>query len=267
LPEGPECRRMALQLSERVSNRTIQSIEMVSGRYTKKPIENIEKFEDEFPIKILGAGVHGKFIFMLLSHQWSLWSTLGMTGSWSDKSNKHSRVKFVLNDGELYYNDQRNFGTIKFMQGKQPLVDKLNSLGPDLLAEECKDDLFLERISKKKKKTVAEAIMDQSVLSGVGNYVKAESLYLARISPNRIVETLTSEEVQVLNKATRSVLLNSFESGGATIKSYTDFYGEAGDATDRFAVYNKKFDPVGNPVVREKTADGRTTHWVPAIQK
>ena len=267
MPEGPECRRMALQLSERVTNRTIQSIEILSGRYTKKPIENSEPFEDDFPIKVHGAGVHGKFIFMLLDHQWSLWSTLGMTGSWSDKLSKHSRVKFVLNDGELFYNDQRNFGTIKFMQGKKPLIDKLNSLGPDLLAEECEDELFIERLMKKKKKTVAEALMDQSVLSGVGNYVKAEALYLARLSPNRVVATLTHREAILLNKTVRSVLLNSFESGGATIKSYTDFYGETGNATDRFAVYNKKFDPSGNPVVREKTADGRTTHWVPAVQK
>ena len=83
MPEGPECRRMAHQLAERVSNRTIKSIEIVSGRYTKKPIENIEKFEDDLPIKIQGAGVHGKFIFFLLNSQWSIWNTLGMTGSWS----------------------------------------------------------------------------------------------------------------------------------------------------------------------------------------
>ena len=53
---------------------------------------------------------------------------------------------------------------------------------------------------------------------------------------------------------------------GATIKSYADFYGDVGTATDRFLVYGKKFDPNGNPVVREKTADGRTTHWVPKVQ-
>lgn len=266
MPEGPECRRMALQLSERVSNRTIESIEILSGRYTKKPIENIEEFKDDFPIKFHGAGVHGKFIFMLLDQQWSLWSTLGMTGSWAEKPTKHSRIKFVLNDGDLYYNDQRNFGTLKLAQGKGPLVKKLNSLGPDLLAEECTNDLFIERLMKKKTKTLAQAIMDQSVLSGVGNYVKAESLYLAKLSPNRIVESLSHDEFVLLNQATRSVLVNSFESGGATIKSYSDFYGESGTASDRFVVYNKKFDPSGNPVVREKTADGRTTHWVPGIQ-
>ena len=266
MPEGPECRRMAHQLAERVSNRTIKSIEIVSGRYTKKPIENIEKFEDDLPIKIQGAGVHGKFIFFLLNSQWSIWNTLGMTGSWSSDLKKHSRVKFCLDEGERYYNDQRNFGTLKFVQGKQPLVKKLSSLGPDLLAEECSNRDFAERLAKKHNKTIAEAIMDQSVLSGVGNYVKAEALYLAKISPNRIVSDLTSDEIVLLNKTTRSVLVNSFESGGATIKSYADFYGDTGNATDRFLVYGKKFDPNGNPVVKEKTADKRTTHWVPKVQ-
>lgn len=266
MPEGPECRRMALQLAEQVSNKTIKSIEILSGRYTKKPIENIEKFEDDFPIKIQGAGVHGKFIFFLLDNQWSIWNTLGMTGSWSAEQKKHSRVKLCLNEGDLYFNDQRNFGTLKLVQGKDPLVKKLNLLGPDLLAEECPNRLFAERLAKKHNKTIAEAIMDQSVLSGVGNYVKAEALYLAKISPNRVVSDLTSDEIVLLNKTTRSVLVNSFESGGATIKSYADFYGDVGTATDRFLVYGKKFDPNGNPVVREKTADGRTTHWVPKVQ-
>jgi len=266
LPEGPECRRMAHQLAEKNSNRIIKSIEVLSGRYAKKPIENIDYFEDDFPVKIQGVGVHGKFIFFLLNNQWSIWNTLGMTGSWSSDPKKHSRVKFCLDEGDLYYNDMRNFGTIKFVQGKEPLIKKLNSLGPDLLAEECTNRVFAERLAKKHSKTIAEALMDQSVLSGVGNYVKAEALYLAKINPNRIVSDLTSDEIVLLNKATRSVLVNSFESGGATIKSYSDFYGDTGNATDRFLVYGKKFDPEGNPVVREKTADKRTTHWVPKVQ-
>ena len=59
----------------------------------------------------------------------------------------------------------------------------------------------------------------------------------------------------------------SFESGGATIRTYKDFNGESGEYGNRFIVYNQKQDPLGNPVIKEKTKDGRTTHWVPAVQR
>ena len=266
MPEGPECRRMALQLSEEVSNKKLIDIVVESGRYTKKPIVGLEEVLTETPLTVRGTGVHGKFIFFLLDNEWSIWNTLGMTGGWSRKASKHARVRLVLEDGPIFYNDTRNFGTLKFVQGKKPIIDKLNSLGPDLLAEECPDEVFVSSLRRKSKKTIVEALMDQSVVSGVGNYVKAEALYLAKISPHRTVSSLTNSELCDLNAAVRSVLVNSFESGGATLQSYQDFYGEVGDATQRFAVYGRKADPEGREIIKEQTKDGRTTHWVPEVQ-
>jgi len=257
---------MALQLSEEVSNKKLIDIVVESGRYTKKPIDGLEEVLTETPLTIRGTGVHGKFIFFLLDNEWSIWNTLGMTGGWSRKKAKHGRVRLVLEDGPIFYNDTRNFGTLKFVQGKQPIVDKLNSLGPDLLAEECPDEVFIKSIRRKDKKTIVEALMDQSVVSGVGNYVKAEALYLSKISPHRIVSSLTNPQLCDLNATVRSVLVNSFESGGATLQSYQDFYGEVGDAAQRFAVYGRKSDPGGREIIKEQTRDGRTTHWVPSVQ-
>ena len=135
-----------------------------------------------------------------------------------------------------------------------------------MLAEECSNEKFVNSLRRKDKKTIVEALMDQSVVSGVGNYVKAEALYLAKISPHRAVSSITNAELCDLNSAVRSVLVNSFESGGATLQSYQDFYGEVGDATQRFAVYGRKSDPEGRAIIKEQTKDGRTTHWVPAVQ-
>jgi formamidopyrimidine-DNA glycosylase len=59
----------------------------------------------------------------------------------------------------------------------------------------------------------------------------------------------------------------SFTSGGITARSYKDFYGESGDYDSRFLVYNQKNDPDGNGVIKEKTPDGRTTYWVPEVQR
>ena len=143
MPEGPECRKYAIDLAERISNRTLQSIEIVSGRYAKKLPTGIDTFTTHLPMKIVGAGVHGKFIYWILSDELSIWSTLGMTGAWSVEESNHTRIKFVLNDGVIFYNDQRNFGTLKFVRGKFQLIEKLKSMGPDMLATDVADDVFI----------------------------------------------------------------------------------------------------------------------------
>jgi len=62
------------------------------------------------------------------------------------------------------------------------------------------------------------------------------------------------------------VLRESFQNGGATLRTYKNFDGTVGQYSSRFAVYNQKTDPDGNEVIKEKTDDGRTTHWVPSVQ-
>ena len=268
MPEGPECRTIGIQLAKRVSNRQLRDIKILSGRYEKTgPPTGFKKIVDRIPIGILGAGVHGKFLFFLLEGEWSIWSTLGMSGSWTNDPTKHSRVELVLDDGSIFFTDPRNFGTLKFVRGKRQLIDKLESLGPDLLAEEIDDWKFAERLLKKKNRTVVQALMDQGVVSGVGNYIKAEALYNAKISPHRLISDLGMHEISALNTSVRNVLVESFESGGATIKTYADMGGKIGEFSQRFAVYGQKFDPDGNEVVKEKTKDGRMTHWVPTVQK
>jgi len=249
------------------SGKKILNIDIVSGRYLKNKIKNYDEFKQLFPIKVVGIGVHGKFIYWILENGFSIWSTLGLSGAWQNMETKHTRIKVTLDDGVAYYNDARNFGTLKLIKDKNLLLEKLVSLGPDMLAEDISDKEFMQRIDLVKHKTICEAIMDQSIIAGVGNYVKAESLYLAKISPWRVISSLTPTEVSILNKAIKIVLRKSFSSGGATISSYEDFYGKKGEYTGQFCVYNCKVDPQGNNVKKEKTKDNRTTHWVPTVQK
>ncbi len=266
MPEGPEVRRYALDLSRAVTGKTLNSVSVVSGRYTKKPPDGADIFEEELPLHVLGTGVHGKFMYWLLEGTWSIWSTLGMTGEWSIHPNKHTRFKFVVDDEMIYYNDIRNFGTMKFVKGPQPLIEKLKSLGPDLLSEKCPDHLFVQQMRTQDAKLVVQALMDQSVVAGVGNYIKSDALWLAEISPHRKVEEISDRELVKLNDAVREVMVTSFQSGGATLKSYKQFDGNLGEYGSKFLVYNRKVDLDGNEVVKEKTKDGRSTFWSPKRQ-
>ena len=109
--------------------------------------------------------------------------------------------------------------------------------------------------------------MKQSLVCGVGNYIKADSLWLAKISPKRKVKDITDVEFADLNEAIKRVMRISYESGGATIASYQSFDDKSGSYTQKMVVYGQKHDPEGNPVIKEKTDDGRSTHWVPEVQK
>ena len=136
-----------------------------------------------------------------------------------------------------------------------------------MLSEDVSHIKFADRIRKKESWSIVKAIMDQSVIAGVGNYVKAEALWRSELSPHRNVSSLTDVEANTLNESIKNVLRESYENGGATIRSYKQFDGSSGQYARRFAVYNQKYDPDGHEVVREKTQDGRTTHWVPQVQK
>lgn len=265
MPEGAEVRKYGQSLAEKVSGTTLTSVNIVSGRYTKKLPEGFESFCNQLPASVVGVGVHGKFLYWILANDTYIHSSLGMTGHWTDQKADHVRVEFVTSRGIVRYSDQRNFGTLKFTTGKRTLIEKLEALGPDMLSE-VSDDQFIECVRKKPAWSIAKAVMDQNIIAGVGNYVKAESLWLSKLSPHRIIEELTDHDLKILNHSIQTVLRESLQNGGATLRTYRGFDGSVGQYTSMFAVYNQLQDPDGNEVIKEKTTDGRTTHWVPAVQ-
>jgi formamidopyrimidine-DNA glycosylase len=109
--------------------------------------------------------------------------------------------------------------------------------------------------------------MNQSVISGIGNYLKAEILYACQISPHRLCKDITAEEYGNLYSACVWLPRLSYKLGGATLATYKDADGKVGEFSRRFAVYNQKTDPYGQTVIKEVTKDKRTTHWVPGVQK
>ena len=270
MPEGPEVRKTVDGLSKTFLNEELSVFEFMSGRYTKKDPLGYEKMVTQLPKLVTFVGCKGKFIYFLFGDGSSLWNTLGMSGYWSHKQGSHPRAMMVTASGTaMFYNDMRNFGTFKFVESQDELDRKLSSLGPDLLSENVSLEQFRQSLMKGKRRArpISQLLMDQGVVSGVGNYLKAEILYDARISPHRLCEDITATELSRLFESSRRIIKLSYTSGGATIRNYKDTNGKNGVYTRRFAVYNQKTDPYGNEVIKEVTKDKRTTHWVPALQK
>ena len=288
MPEGPECTRTARQLDRAVRGKNLININFISGRYTKNLPTGFGSFycdlEDDGPFPVKAVHNKGKFIYWELGDLlpiYYIYTTLGMTGNFKLQPSKHTRMAFYFDDDTaVYYNDQRNFGTIKFVDKESDLQAKLRSIGPDMLNNPCTLSEFNTRARGNPSWSVVKWLMDQKKISGVGNIYKSESLFLAGIAPHRTMGSLDEEELEKLYYAICKVLSASYESGWATIRNYSDLYNNHGKYT-RFAsnpseiveargghvmVYNQQKDIYGHPVERIKLDDGRTTFWSPAVQ-
>jgi formamidopyrimidine-DNA glycosylase len=287
MPEGPECTRTARQLDRAVRGKSLVNLNIISGRYTKQLPTGFADFyialeEKHLPVK--GVYNKGKFIwweFGDLLPICYMYTTLGMAGNFKLQPSKHTRIGFYFDDdSSVYFNDMRNFGTVKFVFQDKDHEAKLRSIGPDMLNNPPSLGEFI-RISRKKPNwTVVKWLMDQSQISGVGNIYKSESLFLAGLDPRRNMDSFTDEELEKLYLSICKVLSASYESGGATIRNYSDLHNNHGQYTrfpsnpaemiaareSRVMVYNQKEDIYGNPVERLKLNDGRTTFWSPEVQ-
>ena len=266
MPEGPEVRTFVDDLNRIVADRKIESIKVLGGRYAKKPLEGYDDIVGQLPLRVLEVNCKGKFIYWKLENEWSLWNSLAMTGRWGPEREKHSCLEMIVSGTPVYFSDPRHFGSVQFVHSDAQLQKKLDSLGPDMLNNPPTDHDFL-RLVRNDSRHLATALMDQSFISGVGNYIKSEALYRARLSPWRLTNSLNFGEARCLYYAIRNIMKHSYEAGGASIATYKTFSGKVGTYSSQFAVYGKVTDPQGNLITRETTPDKRTSWWSPGMQK
>lgn len=239
------------------------------------------QFSPDYPgFLITDVNVKGKFMYWTLANDWFVWSTYGMTGQWvistSGTSPKHTSFTFYLSSSDdiesmtvtsaVHFRDPRHFGTVKFSRGQEALDAKLATLGPDMLSDPPSHELFRERIRFRSTKTLAEAVMDQYVISGVGNYIRSEALWLARISPWRLIDSLKDEEIETLRLSIVDIMSRSYAAGGTSFSTYKNVDGSLGNFQNKLQVYGRSLDSFGNVVIKEKDTNDRTVHWVPLLQ-
>jgi DNA-formamidopyrimidine glycosylase len=270
MPEGPEVKRMSDILNEKLKDLYLLSFNIFEGsKYNKYPLENIEIFRDYLPLKLKRVFSIAKKIIFEFDDDVFIINEPRMEGHWAwEKVSKHSNIMLAFGynknnmwylQEEAFYDDTRHFGIFKICNGNEIQFLK-EKLGPDILNDEITDDEFKNCFKNVQKWEICKALMEQNIVSGIGNYLKSEILYRARILPNRKVETLTDNDFRILKRVAVKTIKLSYESNGFTFDSYIDPDNNIGKF--EVLVYGKKVDIFGYNIIKSKFSDGRSTYWV-----
>ena len=219
------------------------------------------KFEEKvIGTKIKNVSRRAKYILIHLDNDISIIIHLGMSGRVAiENINKdeiifrHTHLELITsNKKKLKFIDPRRFGSILICQSKNLYKHKLlRYLAPEPLSSEfCKN--YLLNSLKFRKTNIKSIVMNQLVVVGVGNIYASESLYKAKIKPNRIAKSLTSEECDRLVKSIKKVLKRSIKLGGSSINDYSLVDGNLGFFQREFDVYGRE-----GKFCRKKTCQSR----------
>lgn len=265
MPEGPEV-EYTLQSLKIFEGRIIKSINFteISQKYIK--YKGKQKEFTNFSNKILKSiERHGKFLVWIFETKEVILNHLGMSGKWlitaKDKISEIEHAKVILSfvDSAIsaVFDDTRNFGQFRKFDSYEEVLkyQPIRKLGLDGLRLPFPIQEFHNTLSQSKNqnKPVGRVLLDQTVIAGIGNIYKSESLFLAKISPLRLVKNLHPDEIDRLGFAISNILQKAVKSMGSTINSYRNPYGEEGSAQKWHKVYGKKGTACficGTPITR-----------------
>jgi len=297
MPEVIEVLKYADFIRSKLKHKSVTEISVLNGRYHHHaPFEGYAALVKALPLKVKTVETKGKFLYIEFEDNHWLLSTLGLSGGWAwhnkDKDKdyefpkivehldtaayeakvlKHLNVEFKTGTGSLFFYDVLSFGTLKAIDDEADLTKRLDTIGPDMSTITLPE--FKERMGKATQtKTVGTVLMDQRLISGIGNYLRADLLWLCRISPFRQMSAITSADLKRIWEASRFLIWAKYDykKGVKTHAIPHDHPNLPEDYKREFYIYMQTTDPHGHPVKRQELSVGsqkRTIHWVPAVQK
>ena len=350
MPEVIEVRKFADILRTNILGHKITHINILKGRYTKKPFEGYSDLIKALPLTIDAINTKGKFTYITLSSTsdtsdtshtsdisknnqkktFYLFITLGLSGGWTIKGKKktdfakcdkcnymeqninlqnsiytyptimeyiteenqnewfqkalyHLNVEFITDKKtkdnshiSFYFYDQLSFGTLKAIDANKDvsrniLENKLRELGPDLMDSKTTFEVFRKQIRKKvnDNKEIGNVIVNQKIISGVGNYLRADALWMSKLSPFRKISKISDKELEILYFSIVSLIWGDYNYKEGKKNGYIK-YKIPNEYKRNFFVYKQETDINGNIVKKEELFEGsqkRFIYWVKEVQK
>ncbi len=287
MPELPEVETIKIGLQRLLPGKTIKRVEFDWD----KSFPNAPADVDEFLIgaTIVDVKRRAKVLLIELNTKYSLIVHLKMTGQLvfrgeesfgaghpsdslvGDLPDKSTRVTLAFKDGSyLYFNDSRKFGWMRLLPTAEvPNIDFFKKVGPEPLSKDFTAQEFIARIRRRANTSIKAALLDQTVIAGVGNIYADESLFATKIHPATRVKFVSDNKLKVLLKELRNVLQLSIDRGGSSDKNYVDAEGKKGSYLSFALVFRRQDQPCyrcGHIIEKIRVA-GRGTHICPYEQR
>ena len=287
MPELPEVETVRTGLERLIVKRVVTAVSADTPKSFPNAPDDVTKF-------LIGAHVQAvrrraKVLLIDLSTGYTLVTHLKMTGQLvyrgeqnfgaghpsdsliGELPDKSTRVTLTFADGShLYFNDQRKFGwMLLYPTLEVPNIDFMRRVGPEPLDKSFTASAFTARYARRKNTTIKAALLDQTVVAGVGNIYADEALWGAKIHPATLVKNLSTAQFEVLFTELQYVLRLSIEKGGSTDRNYVNAEGKRGSYIDFARVFRREGQacPRCGSIILKTRVAGRGTHLCPTCQR
>ena len=271
MPELPEVETVRRGLAEHVVGNKFKEITVLHRRATSP--KSISALTSLKGARVTEVARRGKFLWFKLDRPEVLVGHLGMSGQFliqprNAPNERHLRVKINLGKHDLRFIDQRTFGWLGVDETRNGLPTYVKDIAADPFDPQFDLDETIERF-KKKKTEIKRALLDQGVMSGVGNIYADEALWRSKIHPESRTETMKALRIKELIENATSVMSEALSVGGTSFDDlYINVNGESGYFERSLAVYGQEGEGCprcGREIRRIKFAN-RSSHFCPKCQ-
>ena len=271
MPELPEVETVKNGLIKKVKGRKILKCKVLWDGIIAYPDK--QEFIKEITNQTINDITRrGKFLMFILDDYYLI-SHLRMEGKYfikesTEELNKHDHVIFSLdNSKELRYNDTRKFGKMYLVKFNELDKSPISKLGKEPWDEDLTKEYLKEKLNK--KKAIKTLLLDQSIITGIGNIYADEILFLSHIHPETYGANLTDKNLNDIIKNTKTILEHAIKLGGTTIHTYTSVDGITGLFQQELLVHGKKDEDCPNckHKIIKIVVNTRGTYYCPHCQK
>lgn len=299
MPELPEVENLRIGLEQKILGQKITNVKvskpkLVSGKGTLRTASNkkVKEFEEGLigetfrsverraknlifkfksrKVLLVHLKMSGQFVYKGLNNDKKIIGGHPIEISEKELPNKHTHVTFKLNKGTLYYNDTRMFGYLLYYPNLENFdKDKhFKLLGLEPLDKKFTSKYFEEQLKRKTGKIKA-VLMNQEIVTGLGNIYADESLFEAKIKPTRPANSLRISEVDLLHSAIIRIIKRAIKVGGSSVATYKLLDETTGNYAREHKVYGKsgKKCPRCSKLLEKTIVQTRTTVFCPNCQK
>jgi formamidopyrimidine-DNA glycosylase len=271
MPELPEVETVRSGLEKWVLGWKISKVDVLHSR----AVRNNTTFDLKKVLpgrKIVKVDRRGKYMWLLLDNDQALIIHLGMSGqvllpSSKEAPHRHLRIRLSISeiDKEIHFVDQRTFGHMTLNDLEDGIPKSVNKVAPDVFAPEYQQKFVVEKI-RKSNSEIKKLLLDQGVMSGVGNIYADEALWRAKVHPQRIGKDLTPTQIGKIIDKCKEVMSQAIAAGGTSFDDlYVNVNGESGYFDRSLAAYGQTGTPCPRPkchgLITKARFMGRYSHF------